>query len=114
MIIHESQRENAAQTGEGLQAVTKKILLGPKNGFSGYLRQFTLGPGGHSPLHSHDWYHVAYILEGQGKVLLDGREHAVRAGTAAYVEANREHQFLNTGDSEMRFLCLVPENGDSY
>ena len=114
MVVHEDDRESLTLSGEGIKDIKKKILAGPRDGYNGYLRHFTLGPGGHSPLHSHDWYHVAYILGGRGKVLLGEEEHPLEPGTTVYVRANLRHHFVNTGGTEMRFLCLVPEHGDAY
>jgi quercetin dioxygenase-like cupin family protein len=114
MVIHETERELIEQIGEGIRDVGKRILLGPKDGFSGYLRQFSLAPDGHTPFHSHDWYHAVYVLEGEGKLVLENEERDLHRGSVVFVEAQRKHNFVNTGASEMRFLCLVPEKGDSY
>ena len=114
MVIHEIERELTEQVGDGIQDVAKRILLGPKDGFNGFLRQFALAAAGHTPFHSHDWYHAVYVLDGEGKLVLEDAEHDLLRGSVVFVEAKRKHNFVNTGASEMRFLCLVPEKGDSY
>jgi len=114
MVIHETERKLSVQVGDGIREVAKRILLGPKDGFNGYLRQFVLGPAGHTPFHSHDWYHAVYVLEGEGKLVLENEEHDLLRGSIVFVEAQRKHNFVNTGASDMRFLCMVPEKGDSY
>ena len=114
MITHESQRPAIPVYGEGVNKVTKQILVGPRDGFPGYLREFTLEAGGHTPYHHHDWYHVVYIVEGTGSVRVAGNEHPLEPGSVVHAPAGVEHGFTNRGDGRMRFLCLVPESGDSY
>ena len=114
MVTHESQRKSRPVYGEGTKSVSKQILVGPRDGFSGYLREFTLAPGGHTPYHQHDWHHVVYILEGSGTARYEEQDHPIRQGSVVYTEPNKLHSFSNTGGSPMRFLCLVPEKADAY
>lgn len=55
-----------------------------------------------------------YILEGEGMLYLNGVGHAVKRGSVAYIEGEKLHQFTNTVNSEFRFICVVPTEGDSY
>lgn len=114
MIRHESDLKPYPVYGEPERQVFKQVLVGPRDGFDGYLREFTLEPDAASPYHQHDWYHVVYILEGSGHVTIDGTDHPITPGSAAHVPANVMHGFHNTGGGRMRFLCLVPEAGDAY
>jgi quercetin dioxygenase-like cupin family protein len=114
MVRHESEKKPYPVYGEADKQVLKQILVGPKDGFEGYLREFTLQPGGNTPYHQHDWYHVVYILEGSGFVKIDGTEHPILAGSAVHAPAGITHGFFNTGEGQMRFLCLVPKKGDAY
>jgi quercetin dioxygenase-like cupin family protein len=114
MVTHESQVKGDPVYGEGVNKVNKQILVGPRDGFDGYLREFTLEAGGHTPYHRHDWYHVVYVLEGRGSVRVDGRDHALEPGSVVHAPAGVEHGFTNQGEGRMRLLCLVPPSGDSY
>jgi quercetin dioxygenase-like cupin family protein len=114
MVVHESKVDGRPVYGEGASKVFKQILVGPRDGFEGYLREFTLEPGGHTPYHHHDWYHVVYILEGTGSVRIDGRDYPLEQGSVVHARAGTEHGFTNNGAGRMRFLCLVPPSGDSY
>jgi len=96
-------------TMAGAESVTIRWLLGkdsPAPNF--YLRLFEVRPGGHSPYHTHPSEHEIFILEGSGRINAKGASHAVAAGSFALVEPNEEHQFENTGDRVLKFLCLVP------
>jgi len=100
-------------TGDDLNAVVKKILISPADGWSDHvMRVFELGPGGYTPRHAHDWFHVNYILSGTGTLFLDGVENPVSAGSYAFVPAGAEHQFRNAGAEPLRFICIVTEAVD--
>ena len=113
MITHESKIEPQAVYGDGIQDVRKQILVGPRNGFPGYLREFTLAAGGRTPYHQHDWYHVVYVLGGSGTARYLEEEHLIRTGSVIFVEAGKTHCFIAGGEG-LIFLCLVPEKGDQY
>jgi quercetin dioxygenase-like cupin family protein len=76
------------------------------------MRLFSVAPGGHTPRHTHDWPHINIVLAGQGRLDIDGVEHAIEAGTSGFVPAGSTHQFTNTGDSVLEFVCIVPEAGE--
>lgn len=114
MVRHENDIASTEMKGNGVVGVTKQILIGPKDGYDGYLRVFTVQPGGHSPHHAHPWFHANYILEGTGKVVIDGVDHPIQAGSVAYIDGGKQHQFVNNGAVPLKFICLVPQAGDSY
>jgi len=114
MVRHESDRDAYRVYGEGARQVLKQIRAGPREGYAGYLREFTLEPGANTPYHQHAWSHLVYVLEGMGAARLEGQDHPVRAGSVVYVEGGRTHGFFNQEGGRMRCRCLVPEAGDSY
>ena len=114
MVRHESEVKSADMAGNGVVGVTKRILIGPNDGYDGFLRVFTLQPGGRTPHHTHPWFHANYILEGEGKVLIDNVDHPIKAGSVAYIDGEKKHCFVNTGSVPLKFICLVPQAGDSY
>jgi quercetin dioxygenase-like cupin family protein len=96
-------------TMPGAENVSIRWLLGkdsPAPNF--YLRLFEVQPGGHSPYHTHPSEHEIFILEGRGRINAKGRSYPAAPGTFALVEPNEEHQFENSGDTVLKFLCLVP------
>ena len=74
------------------------------------MRQFEVAPGGHTPRHRHPYEHEVYVLAGDGVVQGDGRDHPLRAGDVVLVHPDEVHQFRNTGQSVLRFLCLIPNS----
>jgi quercetin dioxygenase-like cupin family protein len=72
------------------------------------MRLFEMQPGGNSPLHTHDWEHEVFILEGEGTVVGKEGERKFKPGDAVFIRPNEKHQFKNTGKKLVKFLCLVP------
>jgi quercetin dioxygenase-like cupin family protein len=114
MVRHETDIVPVEMKGNGVVGVTKRIVIGPKDGYDGYFRVFTIQPGGNSPYHSHPWFHANYVLEGSGKIVIDDVEHPIKTGSVAYIEAGKSHNFVNTGPGPLKFICLVPQEGDAY
>lgn len=114
MVRHASEVTPGPMVGKDMVGVFKQILIGPKDGYEGYVRVFTVEPGGHTPLHQHPWWHANYVLEGEGTIQIDGETHPVRSDSVAYIEGGKTHCFVNTGSSPLKFICLVPPEGDAY
>lgn len=72
------------------------------------MRQFLVEPGGATPFHTHPWEHEAFILSGSGVVIGGDDKKLLKPGDVVFVPPDEEHQFMNTGDEELRFLCLIP------
>jgi quercetin dioxygenase-like cupin family protein len=72
------------------------------------MRRFRLAPGGIINLHTHDWEHEVYILEGRGEVLTEEKKYPVEPGSVVYVEPAIPDGFKNRGESEFVFLCMIP------
>ncbi len=112
IIDHESHCEAIKITHPDANLAAMKVLIAPKNGWSGHvMRMIELEEGGCSPKHAHPWPHINYVLEGVGSLYLDGKETPLQTGSFAYVPDNANHQFKNTGAGTMRFICIVPEHG---
>ncbi len=94
--------------------VTKQIVLGPEDGsHEMVLRYFSLGPGGASPYHNHDFPHVVRIEVGEGVVVnAAGEETPLQVGDYIYVDDNEQHNFKNTGSGNFDFICIVPLRGE--
>jgi quercetin dioxygenase-like cupin family protein len=96
-------------TMEDAEGARMRMLIGPDDGAPNFaMRMFTVDPGGHTPLHRHNFEHEVYVLEGEGVLQAAEREHRFRAGDVIYVAPNELHQFRNTGGQPLRFLCLIP------
>jgi quercetin dioxygenase-like cupin family protein len=72
------------------------------------LRMIEIQPGGHSPDHSHPYEHENFIVEGTGEVMIDGNVYNLSPGTVILVPPGAQHQYRNSGDKPLKFLCGIP------
>ncbi len=90
----------------------KRVLIGRRLGAPNYvMRLFTLPKGGYSPYHSHPWEHEVFVVKGKIKLKGEKEEHVLEEGSFAFVEPNEKHQFVNSGDEEAMFICVIPLSG---
>jgi len=96
---------------EGATGCKVRALLGESDGTPTFaMRQFEVAPGGHTPRHHHPYEHEVYVLEGKGTVSEGDIEHPLGPGDVVLVSPDDVHQFRNTGDSPLKFLCLIPNS----
>jgi len=103
----EIENEEVPQPAEGVKV---RWLIDEEKGAPNFaMRLFEVEPGGSTPYHTHDWEHEVFILEGEGvAVKEDGTEESVVPWDVVFVEPNERHNFMNTGEDNLRFLCLIP------
>lgn len=113
-VKHSENVESNAVDMEGASGCSVRQLVGPNDGAPSFaMRQFEVEPGGHTPRHFHDYEHEVYVLEGNGEVYEDDVAHPLKQGDVILVQPNDVHQFKNTGDAPMKFLCLIPNSATS-
>ena len=94
---------------EGAKDVEIRWLISKEDGAKNFaMRMFEIQPGGHTPLHTHPHEHEVFIIEGKGIFRCDNQEYEFAAEDVIFVPGDTIHRFQNTGDSLLRFLCLVP------
>jgi quercetin dioxygenase-like cupin family protein len=109
--VHYSKVKPEKPVEAGASGITVRWLIKEEDGAPNFaMRLFELQPKGHSPLHSHDWEHEVYILEGNCKVTCEGQEAKATVGYVVFIPPKTKHKFTNTGKSKLRFLCLVPHH----
>lgn len=98
---------------DGVKDVSMRVLLGREHGMPHFsMRHFVVEPDGHTPHHSHDYEHQVIVLAGRGEAEQAGEIQSIEPGDVLFVEAGAEHQFRNTGEAPMQFVCLVPRQRD--
>ncbi len=126
LIKRAEQVEATTVTMPGASGVRMRLMLGREDGAANFaMRIFEVEPGGHTPLHKHNYEHEVLVLEGRGQVV-GGRDGStirpISAGDILLMPANETHQFRNpetnghngggsTG-AALRFVCLVPSTFD--
>ncbi|PHR27929.1 MAG: cupin [Desulfotalea sp.] len=96
-----------------VQGVAGRVVIGKADQAHNFcMRVFTVKPGGFTPKHSHAWEHEVFIHSGIGKVYQDSEWRVVSSGTAIFIPGNEEHQFMNSGEDDFVFVCLIPSGVD--
>ena len=69
------------------------------------------------PAHSHpNGEEIIYIVEGAGKVMIDGAVEPVKKGSTVLFPQGKVHMLRNTGAEEMKVVCFFAPatNLDNY
>ncbi len=112
--VKSTDRPPAPISVEGAVNVSKAGLITATDGSpTSAMRLFEVGPGGSTPYHTHDWEHVVYVVEGTGTLRTENGNAGFGPGDSLMTAPNEEHNFVNTGDAPLRFLCIVPLKGDA-
>ena len=96
-------------TEEGIKDVNIRWLISEKDGAKNFaMRLFEVQPGGHTPWHNHEWEHEMFVLQGKGVARSEDGEIKFKHGDAFFVEPWEWHNFINTGQDIVKFLCMIP------
>ncbi len=94
---------------ESQASVTETWLIGKAEGAENFaLRYYEIGARGHSNRESHAHDHGILFLCGQGQVQLGDALHDVAQGDVVYIPPNAIHQIINTAETKLGFLCIIP------
>lgn len=95
---------------EGAERVKIRVIISEDDGAPNFImRRFTIAPGGKTPYHTHSWEHEVYVLSGRGEVRQKNSAKELSAGSVVLVIPDEEHNFVNTGEEPLDFLCVVPK-----
>ena len=108
-MIVKNYRQVTPESYEEAPGVTVRWMISEKDGAPNFaLRVFEVEPGAASPFHTHAWEHEVFILAGTGRIKAVGGDTSFREGDAVFVAPEEKHQFVNGGDTTLRFICVVP------
>ncbi len=107
IVKHETDVKQ--EIAEGLEGVTLRWVIGKNDGAPRFaMRVFDVQPGKATPHHQHWWEHEVYVLDGEGIVKSGQGDRPIRRGSVVFVPGDEMHQFVNTGDQVLRFICAIP------
>jgi mannose-6-phosphate isomerase-like protein (cupin superfamily) len=107
MLIKDINQCDLITAGDGTQL---KELFNPekdKINVAYSLAEAVLRPGEHSFRHKLDSSEVYYLLTGSGEIYINDEMENVHAGQAIYIPACSIQYLKNTGDVDLKFLCIV-------
>jgi quercetin dioxygenase-like cupin family protein len=94
---------------EVVPGVIMRIVAGSDEGAPTFvMRVFEIQPGSAIPAHVHPWEHEMFVITGKGKVKTGGAEIPVSDGDTIMVLPGDTHGLLNTGDTLLQVICVVP------
>jgi mannose-6-phosphate isomerase-like protein (cupin superfamily) len=92
-----------------------KALVGPENSQSSRIdfRISRYAPNAHVQEHVHKIQEqIYYVIEGEGILTLDGKEHLMRPHDYVYVPPGVRHAFANTGLGGLVFFVVTTPADD--
>ncbi len=111
MLIRNIDETPSVPYGRG---ASKRVIFGEKeNAPTFVMRVFDVPPGGASADHCHDFEHEVLILKGEGVLRGDWGEMPFAEGSAILLNPDEQHQLVNTGNENLRFMCAVPLRGEA-
>ncbi len=94
---------------EGAKNTKIRWLISEKDAAKNFfMRMFEVAPAGFTPYHKHNWEHEIFVVEGDGKLITEKDEQVFSKGDVMFINPDSFHQFRNTGDSILKFLCIIP------
>ncbi len=81
----------------------RQVLYTAKNS---QLVVMSIPPGGDIGMEVHHLDQFLRIEQGKGKTILDGVEHDIAANFAVVVPAGTNHNFVNTGDTDLKLYSV--------
>jgi quercetin dioxygenase-like cupin family protein len=111
--MHISSLDTARKTVPvmaGASGVEKQVPISREDGTPAYsFRVFTIAPGGHTPLHRHDFEHLNYVIAGSGEVVAESGPKPLKQGDFVLVQPGETHQYRNTSQQPFVVVCAVPK-----
>jgi len=96
---------------KGAEKVQVQYLIDDRHGSERFaLRLYTVQKGGHTPLDQHTYEHQVYVLSGHGLLKQSEEPNSalreLRPGDTIFIPSDAVHQFSNTRDEPLIFLCV--------
>ena len=95
---------------QGTEGTKIKQIFHPHNTLNGIrysVAYFTIEKGKRSITHKMKTSEIYYVLEGEGILHVDDEKIDVKKDSSVYVPPMSKQHIENTGNSELRFLCIV-------
>ncbi len=103
------------QKEEIAKGVFRIWLLDESNGANNfYMRIFEILPFCATKEDRHPYEHEIFVLSGQGKLKTGDKWEEMNEGDAFFVPPNAVHAIKNTGNTTLRFICVVPSSYKVY
>ena len=107
--VHYTKVDLEEPSEEGIKDTKIRWVISKKDGAENFaMRVFEIQPGGHTPLHQHDWEHEIFVLEGNGIAKDKDKQESFKQGDIFFIPPMDWHQFVNEGNETLKIICLIP------
>jgi quercetin dioxygenase-like cupin family protein len=89
-----------------------QVLISAQEGPHFAMRRFIMEPGGGMPNHTNTLEHEQYVLQGHATIGIGEQEFEVFAGDIVFIPEGVPHWYLNIGEEDFEFLCIIPNKED--
>ena len=105
----ESYRQPVPANGH-IDVLLAPHIVGMENPFA--MGTQTVAPGGYVREHSHpENEEVLFILEGQGRAVIEGQDYPLVPGSKVFLPKDVRHMFINEGEGQLKWVWLIVPNG---
>jgi len=101
-----------AQAVKGANKANIQVLISRQEGPNFMLRRFIIEPGGIIPKHTNTVEHEQYVLHGKACISINMEVFTVEAGDVVFIPAGAAHWYVNNGQTNFEFLCIIPNKKD--
>jgi quercetin dioxygenase-like cupin family protein len=110
-VVDASAISASAGDGNARGAAREQPTVGPASGFSALEQSLIeLGPGASVRRDAGDCEEVLFVLGGEGRLALEGTEHALEPESGAYLAPGESYELANTGQAPLRLISVrIPD-----
>jgi quercetin dioxygenase-like cupin family protein len=105
-------RDVEAQAVENGIKTTIQVLISSQDAPNFAMRRFVIKRGGVMPKHTNTVEHEQFVLRGQACININMEVYTVRAGDVVFIPEGAPHWYVNNGNEDFEFLCIVPNKKD--
>ena len=97
---------------QGGTKATIQVLISSQEAPNFAMRRFVIKSGGIMPKHTNMVEHEQYVLRGKACISINMDVFTVKAGDVVFIPEGAPHWYVNNGDEDFEFLCVVPNKKD--
>ncbi|QEE15049.1 cupin domain-containing protein [Promethearchaeum syntrophicum] len=108
--FHYSEIDEKKVDAFGSTETTIRVFISEEEAPNFIMRRFEIKPLGQIGVHSHDWEHEIFILNGNVVLINDkGDRELVNSGEFVFIPPNESHGYINEGNETVAFICMIPK-----
>ncbi len=111
MTVKHTSDVEAKPVPDGI-GTSMQVLISRDEGPNFAMRRFVIKRGGMMPKHTNTVEHEQFVLRGKACVSIGMDVFTVTAGDVLFIPEGAAHWYVNNGEEDFEFLCLIPNKRD--